>query len=466
MTTANGTPTVETGVNYGCLVSAIYNPKWFTLYFPSNGNFTMTGTQTAAGGNPLDLDYVLYGPFDSSTCGSALTASTVASCDYGASNTITIDLEVEANQYYMLLFTNFSSDPGYVVLTRETSAGSAILECGETEFCNVDLTVQNACEYQGGGSVWATSSNENASFSWTLNGVPLATTSAYLSGYGPGTYTVTASDGLCSISETVVLTTEDFAQNTVSGIVECNGGTVDLTSKDVEIVNGADVINFSIMYHNSFNDALDIANPITNPEAYVATDIETIYYSVENLISGTGCIEVGSFMVSLSSPSVWGVTVDAQTATVNANGGNLLYAVDSGEFVAQNVFIGLSLGPHTVVVQNDCGIDQVTFVITVPSPPTGETMQAFAPGATLGDIIVNGENIQWYSYLYGDGLTPTASLPLSTELVDGMTYYASQTINGLESEGRFPVTVSLTLAVGESAFSRLTFRPNPVSSLL
>ena len=49
--------------------------------------------------------------------------------------------------------------------------------------------------------------------------------------------------------------------------------------------------------------------------------------------------------------------------------------------------------------------------------------------ATLGSILITGQNIKWY-----DAQTAGTLLPNNTPLQNGVTYYASQTVNGCESE--------------------------------
>jgi hypothetical protein len=109
---------------------------------------------------------------------------------------------------------------------------------------------------------------------------------------------------------------------------------------------------------------------------------------------------------------------------------------------------------------NDC----VTVNIVDVPAPIGNPSQTFAPGATLADVVVTGTNIQWY-----DGADRNVNLnplPLSTILVNGATYYASQTINGYESPDRLAVTVEVTLTANSFDFTDLTYGPNPVENIL
>lgn len=124
------------------------------------------------------------------------------------------------------------------------------------------------------------------------------------------------------------------------------------------------------------------------------------------------------------------------------------------------VFEDVSIGTHTINVidYGGCGVLTLTVEITeslVPAPD-GLNSQSFTEGQTLADIVVSGENIQWYSS--ANGTTP---LPLNTPLVNGVTYYATQTVNGTESVARLAVTVTVALGVSENQLLNVLLSPNP-----
>ncbi len=81
---------------------------------------------------------------------------------------------------------------------------------------------------------------------------------------------------------------------------------------------------------------------------------------------------------------------------------------------------------------------EITVTLNDPSPPTGNVSQTFC-GAQLpkiSDILVTGQNIKWFDAT-GNILSST------TPLLDGKTYYSSQTVNGCESTQKLAVTVSV-----------------------
>ena len=85
------------------------------------------------------------------------------------------------------------------------------------------------------------------------------------------------------------------------------------------------------------------------------------------------------------------------------------------------------------------GIINATFsLVVVPPAPTGAAMQTLCTNSNLSQLTVNGTNVQWYSTASGGN-----PLPPNTILSNGTTYYASQTVNGVQSLNRLDVLVTL-----------------------
>jgi len=80
----------------------------------------------------------------------------------------------------------------------------------------------------------------------------------------------------------------------------------------------------------------------------------------------------------------------------------------------------------------------VTVTITNTPAPTGDATQEFTVEGWVSGLEATGTGIQWYAAATGG-----APLTGTTALVNGMVYYASQTVNGCESQTRFAVTVTL-----------------------
>ena len=85
-----------------------------------------------------------------------------------------------------------------------------------------------------------------------------------------------------------------------------------------------------------------------------------------------------------------------------------------------------------------CNIGQ-TLAVTVnpiPNSPTALAIQVYAGTGTIANLTATGSTIQWYT-----AATAGSQLPTTALLVDGSTYYASQTVSGCESVTRVAVTV-------------------------
>ncbi|MDO9274988.1 MAG: choice-of-anchor L domain-containing protein, partial [Lutibacter sp.] len=97
---------------------------------------------------------------------------------------------------------------------------------------------------------------------------------------------------------------------------------------------------------------------------------------------------------------------------------------------------------------------KVDVTISNPNAPTGDASQSFCSIdlPTIANLVALGDNIQWYS-------DSTNRTPLETTdlLVDGETYYASQTIDGCESDTRLAVTVTVSDPAAPTGDATQTF---------
>lgn len=120
-------PTVaEDGPEYGCLFSQP-NPAWFYLTVQDSGDLTFEISQSTAFnengeviGQLLDVDFIVYGPFDEveGNCEN-LNGTTEVDCSFlpAAIETMTIP-SAEQGEIYVVLITNFNQSPGYISLNQ------------------------------------------------------------------------------------------------------------------------------------------------------------------------------------------------------------------------------------------------------------------------------------------------------------------------------------------------------------
>ncbi|WP_165828985.1 T9SS type A sorting domain-containing protein [Flavobacterium sp. HTF] len=229
--------------------------------------------------------------------------------------------------------------------------------------------------------------------------------------------------------------------------------------------------------------------------AVVAGGLPPYYYSINNgaystsnifsansgmhMISvkdSNNCIETVMIAITDPTPITADVTVENQTITVVTTGGagGYQYAIspDLDKFSSNNIFTDLLPGTYTVLIQDATGCYITLSVVVDPPAPLIEGKDTiiveFTSGQTLGDIVVEGENIQWYSSNTPTNKKAETALPLTTVLIDGVTYYASQTVNGIESKERLAVTAKLKggLSTPDFELANFQFYPNPVKEIL
>ena len=232
------------------------------------------------------------------------------------------------------------------------------------------------------------------------------------------------------------------------------------------------------------NNGTLVVNTLGNAVPYIYTLFGSVIIGPQmnnvftNLPAGTYFVQVtdakqctNMTTVTITEPALLtaSYTVAPEgTLTITAIGGtpNYQYSLDDGAYTSQNIFANLPSGMYVFNVKDSNGCI-VAYPVTIPpaAPIINNPTQTFPQGATLADIIVNGQNIKWYATSSGNRAM-TSELPLSTVLVDGTTYYATQTVNGIESQ-RTAITVKVgTLSNTESSFQQLKIFPIPAQEHL
>ncbi|RYD94461.1 MAG: gliding motility-associated C-terminal domain-containing protein, partial [Sphingobacteriales bacterium] len=228
-----GQPSLGGNGIYGCLGSTP-NPTWYYMQVQTSGNITIGITQVDANGDELDVDFALWGPFNTlaGSCG-GLTAANNISCSFSPSYTETAQINnAQAGQFYILLLTNYSDDPG--TITFQQTGGTGSTNCNLV--CNV--TAANSGPVCPRALFNLTSSTvPNGVYSWTG---PNCFTSNQQNPTGvvapstPGTYvytvSVTGPNGVSCVSTTTVTVLQGPALGADSTVTRCAGSSLNLTT--------------------------------------------------------------------------------------------------------------------------------------------------------------------------------------------------------------------------------------------
>ena len=150
-----------------------------------------------------------------------------------------------------------------------------------------------------------------------------------------------------------------------------------------------------------------------------------------------------STSVTSNSPICTGDSLD-----LKASGGTNYYWTGPNGFTStdKNPTIpnatAINSGEYSCLITGTDSCDdtrKINVVIGNTAPPTANTNQSFCSGQnpTIANIQITGTSVKWY-----DALNNGSLLAQTTNLQNGKTYFASQTVNNCESP-RFGVTVSI-----------------------
>lgn len=223
-------------------------------------------------------------------------------------------------------------------------------------------------------------------------------------------------------------------------------------------------INSNYSYQWYLNDS-EITNATNS--TYLPTALGS--YTVEITDSTTGCSKISEPTVLTSTfsidPSGNNDFCQEQILTVPLGSSNTYQWQKDGNAISganSNTFTATESGIYTCVITNGtCNYTTSATNLNLTSPiPTGDSNQVFINGDTLADLIVTGTNLQWYA-----NSSDTSPIPSSTALVNGTTYFVSQTVNGCESE-KLAITVTETLDVDDIDLKDFRLYPNPTKDKL
>lgn len=261
-------------------------------------------------------------------------------------------------------------------------------------------------------------------------------------------------------SNSAALTVSSVSGSITKTDISCNGGS-----------NGSIFLTPSggvLPYTFEWNDGVK-----TKDRTGLAPGVYTVTIKDVN-----GCTGVTS--VTIAEPTALVATAGTITnvacngsatgsATVNVTGGtgSYTYAWNTTPVQTGMTATALAAGTYTVTVK-DANSCSVTYAFTITeaqavTAPTGASTQTFNAGDTLSVLVVNGQNIKWYSTA-ADANNHVNALPISTIIVNNTTYYATQTIGGCESKASLPVRAwSEVLNVSDlNGKDKIQIYPNPV----
>ena len=398
--------------------------NYYIMVMDANGcTSDMLGVSFSSISYPAPPSYTAIQPQCPETTGSITitTSASLYSFDGGANWSTNPTAENLPFGDYIIIYQTANgciSYPEYVNITQGYMA-------------NPDYTVINPNCNDFGGSITITTTADSYSF----DGGITWTTNPTLSNLQSGVYSLVIqnNNGCMSFPVLLYLTPQNpIPPNYTVSQPDCLGnlGSITITSPALQY---------------SFD------NGITWVENATLSELQPGNYSIvikdlNGCFSVTTTVTINDAPLSPLAPTFTVNQPDCftSTGTITITESALQYSFDNGvTWISTNILNNLPTGTYPIRIKslNGC-ISDATEVIIIPFsnyplPPNGVSPQEFcvSDNATLADIVLDSQSINWYN-------SPTLGsiLPITTLLANNTIYYASQVVNGCESQNRLPIT--------------------------
>lgn len=295
------TTVTEPGAYYGCLNSHP-NPTWFYMPISAQGTINLMISQVNNSGNPIDVDYIVYGPFTSpvAPCYNQLTPNYVVSCSYSAAP---VEYPIIPNavdgQYYLIMVTNFSNQPGLITITEQGNSQGEI-DCSGFEL-NAFLDSNNNGIQDNGEQNFPL-----GQFQYEVN--------------NNGTvHNITAPTGVYNIYEINPANSYDVSYS-INPAYSAMYNVTTPSYNDINVVVGAGMItyNFPVTVTQPYNDLAVTIVPLNAPRPGFSYTNKIIYTNLgnQNITSGTLTF-IKDADVTITSISQAGTTATTNGFTYN-----------------------------------------------------------------------------------------------------------------------------------------------------
>jgi GEVED domain/Secretion system C-terminal sorting domain/Ig-like domain CHU_C associated len=269
---------------------------------------------------------------------------------------------------------------------------------------------------------------------------------------GSGTFYIKAETaGGCSVILPVVVVVNVTPVPTATGQTFCGSATVaDLEATGTNLV-------WSL---TEGGDALEAT-------AALATGTYYVTQTIDGCASAATAVDVTVNSTPAPVAAAQAFCGSATVADLEATGTNLVWSLTEGGD-ALEATAALETGTYYVTqTVNGCTSTTATVAVTVntiPDAPAALELQEFMDGETIAVLEVTpaeGATLTWWIM---EGTT-YVEVAATTELVNGETYYVSQSVNGCES-GFTAITVTSEAGVEGFGLSRLVVYPNPTKDVV
>ena len=184
----------------------------------------------------------------------------------------------------------------------------------------------------------------------------------------------------------------------------------------------------NIKWYDASGNIINDQTPIFDNTDYYAT--QTINYCESDKVKIHVQLNYSSSPIANANQEFC-LNANPKISDINISGQNIIWYNSSGNIIDQNTYLINGEKYFATQTINGCESDKIAINITLKKPqnPTVTSPQTFCAidVPKISNISITGQNIIWYD-------DSGNVLNTATPLIDGTIYYASQTINGCESD--------------------------------
>lgn len=341
--------TAETGNanNYGCLYTTP-NPTWFYLPVSTAGTINLTIEQSTTinfATNNLDVDYIVYGPFTNSVtpCNAGLNQTNTVSCSYSAAPVeYPIIPNAQVGQYYLLMVTNFSNQPGFIKINMNaTSTGE--IDCSGLRL-NAFLD-SNSNGSQDNGEV----NFPLGQFHYSIN--------------NGAVHNIIAPIGIYNIYELNGTNSYDF-NYTINSEYSSMYSLATTAYNNVNVIIGGGMVtyNFPITVVQNYNDLAVSLVPVSAPIAGASYRNKLVYANLGNQVIPSGT-------VTFNNDNLTTITTVSQSGITNITNGFSYNFTNLLPFETRVITITMQVPPIPTVAINQLLTNSASII-----PPAGDAV--------------------------------------------------------------------------------------------
>ncbi|GAB4159147.1 MAG: fibronectin type III domain-containing protein [Winogradskyella sp.] len=470
-------------LDYDCLFSQP-DPQWNTINFDEPGDYVFSLDQTSNTGTPLDIDFIVWGPFVNQQDGCVdLLPETIADCSYSATASETITLtNVPANSVYVILITNFSQQAGFYTFTQDSGPTDGTncdvvcdvtlaVEGSEVEDDVEDLiTPDETFEFCGFESVELTASTFYSvdEFVWYQDGFVIPDyNQPNLTVTESGTYQVQVLGGICDQSETYFSALVDIKLYDESpnvdpqNITVCDGPGADgIEEFDLDALTASLGLgtDFVVSYYTNTADANQAINPVSSP---YSSSGETLIIRIEDATAANdnflGCRQLSEVELvvnerpAVNQPADF-IVCDDQDGSVDGE----------TQFDLTSINDEVSTNPDVTITYHTSQADAESNTASLSSPYTssGETIYVRVEDNNSGcyettsfNLEVNLIPLANFDATIEYEVCPNATVPITIGIIPDNFTEADVTVtwllDGVEIAGSNGLTLDTVLVSGD-----------------